>query len=754
MPDLIQSISALMQSPGYVPMREDQLAEALSIPSQDRKRFGKTVHDLEKRGELVRLKKDRLCLPNDADLVTGTLNFRQNGSALLIPVTAPGKTASEAFDVFAEDTWVGLHGDRVVARINREAAKSGGRQRPTQPGRLSAKVIRILERKRETITGTLKKGHLFHYVIPDDPRIIQDILVPDPRRSKRKPQPQIGSKVVVKLLEWKQRHLNPEGRVIEVLGKTHEPGAEFKAILRKFELNPDFPQPVLNEAKTTPQVVSDAERQGRKDIRSLLTVTIDPDDAKDFDDALSLEKLKDGTLRIGIHIADVAHYVQPGSALDREAHQRGNSTYLVGTVIPMLPHALSNGICSLVEGEDRLTKSVFLTFSPKLKLVNSEFANTVIHSNKRLTYRQALAFLKQKDLGAIRRTPMPPKHQTGLTGRELTEVPDEEMRAIQEAIGTFWEVASRLRGDRMQKGSLDLDMPEVKIYVDEQGFADRIEKQEHDESHQLVEEFMLAANEAVAKATLHHRVASIYRVHDDPDAEKLEELRETMATHGIQVGDLVNRSEIVRMLKGINDHPQGYTLRIQLLRSLKQACYRNSADGHYGLFKQNYTHFTSPIRRYADLVVHRVFEKLLAKTGSATASIDSAPPYNQGKLAHLAEHISITERNSQEAERESVKVKLLEFYERELGKKNKTRFRAIITDVRNHGMFIEVTDTMAFGLIHISTLRDDFYNLSADGTTLVGRRKKRRFQLGDEIEVITERVDRFKRQIDFAVAPK
>lgn len=754
MTSLSNSIIQLMQSDGYVPMRDEQMAAELKLSGKALKGISKTLQKMEKEGSIVRLKKNRWCLPTDADLVTGRLSFRQNGSALLIPEETEGQPTRSALIIYPEDTWVGLHGDRVVARVQDEPQRGRGRRRGRrfgEPDQPSARVIRILERKRETLTGTLKKGNLFYYVIPDDPRIIQDILVPDPRRSKRKPQPKVGSKVVVKLLEWKQRHLNPEGRIIEVLGETHEPRAEFTAILRKFNLNPDFPKAVRREVEAIPGKVQPDELEGRKDLRKLLTLTIDPDDAKDFDDALSIETLKDGCIRVGVHIADVAHYVRPGQQLDREASERGNSTYLVGQVIPMLPHALSNGICSLVEGEDRLTKTVFLIFSAKGKLVRTEFANTVIHSSKRLTYRQASAFLKEDQLDKVRKTPMPPKHQTGLTGRSLEELSDQELGEIRHAIRTFWRIAAQLREARMRKGSLDLDMPEVKIYVDEKGFADRIEKQLHDESHQLIEEFMLAANDAVARATMEYRMPSLYRVHDDPDPEKLDELREAMAVAGVNVGDLSERREIVSMLRKIAEHPQAYALRIQLLRSLKQACYRASPDGHYGLYKENYTHFTSPIRRYSDLIVHRVFEKLLAKMGAGTASISSSAAYTQNKLHRMAEHLSITERNSQEAERESVKVKLLEFHEREVDKKDKTRFKAIITDIRNHGMFIEVSDTMAFGLIHVSTLRDDLYHLNSNGTALIGRRRKRQFNLGQEIEVVTERVDRFKRQIDFSV---
>jgi ribonuclease R len=443
--------------------------------------------------------------------------------------------------------------------------------------------------------------------------------------------------------------------------------------------------------------------------------------------------------------------VRPGTALDREAQRRGNSTYLVGTVIPMLPEKLSNGLCSLVEAEDRLTKAALLTFAKNGRLKQTEFANTVIRSRKRLTYRQAHALLFQNSFDAIRALPLPPAHQTGSTGRALSSLSDLELVDLQSWVRQLWKIAKKLREDRMAHGSLDLDMPEVKIFVDEEGYADRIERIEHDESHQLIEEFMLAANEAVARLTRQQHLPSLYRVHDDPDEEKLEEFRQFIATFGVQAGDLTRRAEVAKLLETLRTHPQGYTLRTQFLRSLKKAVYRATPDGHYGLAKKDYTHFTSPIRRYADLVVHRVLDFYLLKhAGHSTAR--AAPGYQQGNLETLAEHISLTEVNSTEAERESQKIKLLEFFEREMAKKKKTRFAAVITDVRNHGFFVELPEAMSFGLVHASSLTDDFYVLNNAGTALIGRSSKRRFAVGDKTTVVVDKVDRFKRMMDFRVA--
>jgi len=748
----LPSILEVLKDPEYIPLSIDRLAEKMEIPAEDFTRFKKEVSQHLRQGTLVKLKKNRVCLPRDADLITGTLRFRQSGSATLFPDNIDGAEARPPYHINAEDTGVSMHGDRVVGRIHPDRRRFRSRQNrarhPGAPSTETVRIIRILDRANKTLTGTLKRSRMFHYVIPDDPRIIQDILVPDPKNAKLSPRPKVDDKVIVRLDPWEQRHLNPEGTLIKVLGKTHTPGAEYEALLHQFDLNPEFPPSILKEVATFPSKVTAADLENREDLRSLYTTTIDPQDAKDFDDALSLVEEKDGTLTIGVHIADVSHYVRPGTALDREARKRGNSTYLVGTVIPMLPRELSNGLCSLVENEDRLTKSVFITCTPAGKVLKSRFANSVIRSNKRLTYEQAYAFLFEDSLDKVVARPDPPAHQTGSTGRSLRDLDRKELVTIKETLDKLWGVASKMRRHRMRSGSLELDMPETKIYVDQKGYAETIVRVEQDESHQLIEEFMLAANEAVARSFNERNLPGIHRVHDEPDPEKLDEFGEYLETFGLQSGDLNIRRNLNEALRKLRDHPQSHTLRISFLRSLKQACYRASPDGHFGLAKKHYTHFTSPIRRYSDLVVHRIFARHLVKGGHQFHK----KRYTFSDLATIAQHLSLTEQNSTEAERESVKIKLLEFFERELTKPRPSRFEAVIMDVRNHGMFVELTESMAYGLIHISTLRDDLYKLNASHTAIVGRRKRKRYTVGDKIEVSVARVDRFKRQIDFMVS--
>ncbi len=756
--DVRKALIKLLRAPDYVPMREEALLAVLRLDRDKLKQARKLIRSMVGKGELVHVKKDRLCIPSDADLVSGYIHFRQSGSAFIIPEAESKKKGVEGHPVAAEDTGTALHGDLVLGRVMERPHRNSfdrhrrGRSKRVEPsGRPSLRVIRVIKRARSTIVGTLQKARHTHFVIPDDPRIIQDFLVPPPANSGLQPLPTEGDKVVVKLLEWRQRHLNPEGEIEQVLGRTHEPNAEFKGILHKYALEPKFPAAVENETNQLPNSVPEENCHGRSDCRDLFTFTIDPDDAKDFDDALSLEQLEDGNYRIGIHIADVSAYVKPDSALDKEAQKRGNSTYLVGTVIPMLPHALSNGLCSLVEAQDRLTKSVFITFNEKAGVENIDYARTVIRSNKRLTYAQALAFLKNDNLSEVIQTPLPPKHQTGSTGRALTELNKEELKRLQSGIRKLWEIAEKLRERRFKSGSLDLEMNEIKIYVDPEGYADRIEKQHHDESHQLIEEFMLSANEAVARLMKQQRFPCLYRVHDEPEDEKLQELREAMASHGIRCGNLSKAREMGFLLATLKEHPQGHTLKTHVLRSLKQAQYRASPDGHYGLAKNDYTHFTSPIRRYSDLVVHRVIDAYLHKAGAPSAPESPDIRYNQGKLESLGDHLCVTERNSVDAERESVKTKLLEFYERQLEEEDKQSFEAAITDVKNHGLYIEIIDSMAFGMIHISTLDDDFYHVDPDGQRVVGRRTGKTYSVGDTVPVQVQRVDRFKRQIDFRI---
>ncbi len=744
--NLRERLLELLRDPDYSPANEFELARRLGLQKKQRPALAFEVRRLLAGGELIRVQGDRLQLRGSEGELNGKIMFRAGGSAVVIPdkVTGTNTNEIEAIQISPDETGIALHGDRVVVRV-----LEGVRTR--RPGETAGRVVRVLARGRATIVGNLQRSGRQFIVVPDDPRYFREILVPDPARAGVKPVPTTGDKVVVALNEWRRREDPLTGAVTGRLGRTHEPHAELLGVFEKFNLDPEFPEAVRHDAAGLPDRVHARELVNRLDYRDVPTFTIDPDDAKDFDDALSVEELDEGDVRIGIHIADVSAYVRPGTALDREAQRRGNSTYLVGVVIPMLPEKLSNGLCSLVEGQDRLCKAVFLTFSRNGTLKHTAYANTVIRSRKRLTYKQAFALLFENDLHRIKALPLPAKHQTGSTGRALRDLSAKELSDLQSWVRILWRLAAKMRRERMAHGSLDLDMPETKIFVDEKGYADRLEKIEHDESHQLIEEFMLAANEAVARATRTHRMPSLYRVHDEPDPEKLNEYRQLLESFHVRVGDLTRRPELVKLLDTLRDHPQGYTLRTQLLRSLKKAAYRATPDGHFGLNKKDYTHFTSPIRRYADLVVHRVFDHYLVKHQGYPAG-PHRTGYTLPQLESMGEHLSLTEINSSEAERESVKIKLLEFFERETTKKPRTRFAAVITDVRRNGLFIELIESMAFGFISTASLPDDYYALNNAGTAFQGRRTRQKFELNGRLDVVVDRVDRFKRLIDFRPA--
>ncbi len=669
-----EKILALLRAPDYRPQDRDEIARALQAKGRDRVSVRNMLRELERSGEIARIRKNRYVLPAEADLVTGKLSIHQAGYGFLVPE----KSGEPDLFVAAENTGTAMNGDRVVVRISRDMPQRRAKDRHRSEGR----VIRILERARDTIVGTLQHSKNFYYVVPDDPRLVHDVYVQIPPRQKLPRTPTAGDKVVVRLEDWQSRHVNPEGEIVEVLGAANAPGIDMLSIIRKYGLPTEFPKKVLDEADRIPKSVE----QG----------------------------MIDGRGRLGVHLADVSAYVTPESALDREARGRGNSVYLPDRVIPMLPERLSNGVCSLNPGVNRLTFSVFIEFDKNGRATNARFARSVIRSAKRLTYKEAYAILQSKPSG------------------ELSE-----------RLHAAWGLASLLRRKRFEHGSLDLDFPEVKVYVDANGKPIRLERIENDESHQLVEEFMLAANEAVGRELRHRSIPTIYRVHEDPDAEKLGEYREFILSFGYKVGDLSNRKEIQRFLASIRGKPEEQALKIGLLKSLKRARYAAQPLGHYGLAKANYLHFTSPIRRYADLVVHRT---LAERNLSRRSKIDI------GQVEAMAAHISDTERNAADAEIESVRLKKLQFFQQQLEERNPQVFRAAIMDVRNYGLVVELPDALVTGVVHVSTLGDDFYRFDAAQRRLVGQRSNRRYKVGDQIRVFVARVDTFKQQIDFAVA--
>lgn len=751
--DIRKDLLDFMKSKSYTPLTLPQIATALGLSRKACAPLRKAMDSLIADGTAAKVKGDRYGLSGDLNLLAGTIAFRQRGGAFL---DVPG--SDERIEIRPEDTGVALNSDKVLARLLPESFKP----RRGRNGRRDwnaanygekvryAKVIRILERANSKVVGTLRRSYSFWHVVPDDPKFFYDVIVSDPAKSGVVPPPKENDKVVVRLNEWVQKHMNPTGEIVENLGESHTPMAEYRSILVKYDLSETFPEDVEKCADSVPSEVSARDISGRFDARSIPTITIDPEDAKDFDDAISLRPAEGGNYEVGVHIADVSKYVKLSSPLDREAAKRGNSTYLVGTVIPMLPFKLSNGICSLVEDEDRLVKSVFLTVSPNGNILGAHFANSVIRSSKRLSYEQAHALITLDNLGEAAAVRPPENYETAFSGKDLTELSPESLAALQKMVRTLWGIASGMRQRRMKEGSLDLNMPEFKIFCDKDGYADRIEKIEYNESHQLVEEFMLAANREVSKALFGAKIPYISRVHDEPDPDQLSELRDELEPFGIECGDLTSRREIIKLLEQINAHPQAYILKTMFLRSLKRAEYRASPDGHYGLYMRFYAHFTSPIRRYADLTVHRCFDRMLWERKIPTAPKYAPAALAKTELEAVAEAITRTEGNSTEAERESHKIKLMEYFERRIGKGN--AFEAIVTSLSNHGFFVDLTQSQAYGFVHLRTLHDDIYHLSDDGTELRGRRTGTTFRAGDKVYVDVESVDRFKRQIDFRLA--
>lgn len=695
---LLSSILALVRKQRKSPPSTQEIAQALHLAPP---KITELLHHLEISGDLVRVRGNRFTLPSDADLAVGTIQTHRDGSAHLLR-DHPGEPE---FYLSPENSGTALPGDRVVVRHLHDKAPYRG----YQP---YGRVIRILQRGTTVAVGTLQKSARFWCVVPDDRHFAHNIYVPSPAPHLKPAQ---GDKVVVRLGEWTSRHSAPEGEIIEVLGPANKPGVDIESIIRKYNLPTHFPEKVTKEAEAFGTTIPASSIQGREDCRNTLVVTIDPDDARDFDDAISVTPTSDGW-KLTVHIADVSHYVLPGTPLDAEAYKRGNSVYLPGRVIPMLPEALSNNLCSLNPEEDRLTFAAFLEVGREGKIRSARFAKAVIRSARRYTYQEAFTRLKASPKGKFDRL-----------------------------LHDAWAMASALRKRRFEADSLDLDFPEVKIYLDPQGVPTRLERVENDISHQLIEECMLAANESVARLFRMTPIASIFRIHEKPDDAKLNEYRERVQMSGYRVGNLTVRKELTRFLRLLRGKPEEYALKTALLKSLKRATYSPDPVGHYGLAKSDYTHFTSPIRRYADLVVHRVLARVSGYTPkhSDTQHIP---------LAQMARHISITERNAADAEREAVQLKKFEFFRRQLTQRTGQTFRAVILEIRSFGMFVELPDVMASGLIHVSFLGDDFYTFDQARQRFIGRRTKKIYKAGDEINVVIARVDPFKQQLDFAPA--
>jgi ribonuclease R len=697
-----QRILELFHRRDYTPSNISEVLSQLGLPRNQKGQLERTLARLERAGKIARIKQgNRYALPLEADLLAGRIRINRQG----IGTFQPDDPKTPAIRIPHDATATAMHGDHVLVRkdvVPRRACHG-------LSGEARGRIVRVLERARTEVVGTLQRGRELLYVVPDDPRIPQDIYVP-PARDVGRPA-RVGDKVVVELREWKSRNANPEGEIIEVLGPPDAEGVDMLSILRQYHLPLHFPKRVLQEANSFGHEVKPKESLGRVDCREQQVITIDPEDAKDFDDAICLERVAGGHWKLWVHIADVSHYVKPGTALDEEAARRGNSTYLVDRVIPMLPEALSNELCSLKPHVERLTKCVEFLLSEEGHVLRTQFYAAVIRSQCRFNYKEAFNVLQR-----------PPRDSI------------EGMLHDANAMG------QKIRRLRFKAGSLDLDFPETKILLDDEGKVLRIEKVENDISHQLIEEFMLLANEAVAGRLMALGHPAIYRIHEPPDEKRLEEYREDVLSHNVQCGNLSNRREVQKLLEKLNNLSIGQALKIGFLRSLMRARYAIEPLGHYGLAKKKYTHFTSPIRRYADLIVHRA----LFQPGDKQVAA--------GNLQEIAGRISETERNSDDAERDSRDVKLFAFLMAQLQSPHPQRYNSLVTDVRNFGFFVDVPRLGMSGLVPLSGLTDDFYHYDSTRNQLVGRRTRRVIKLGEQMEVQVAKVDTFKRQVDFKLA--
>ncbi len=676
-------------------MRAQELARAMGIDQQEEyRRFKRTLRDLERQGRVVRQRKGHYAVPSHFDLVAGRLQVTRSGDAFVI-------SEDERPDVFvpARERASAVDGDRVLARVER-------RPRRRNP---EGRVVRVLERSWRQVVGVYRERRGFGHVSAQEPRLDIDVLIPPGSEAGAED----GQVVLVAIEEWGDDAPGPVGAVLRVLGRQSDPGVTVLSILHGHQLPLEFPPDVEEAAEQIAAVgIREEDLRGREDFRDQLVFTIDPADATDHDDGLSLRRLADGRLEVGVHIADVSHYVLPADSLDVEARERGTSVYLVDRVIPMLPHALSAGLCSLVPDEDRLAFSVIFVMDRSGTVEEYRIAPTVIRSRLRLSYEEAQAILEGE-----------------------REAPKKLSKALEEL-----EKLSRfVRARRIERGSIDFDLPESRVILNACGEPTDIQRVLRLRTHLMIEDFMILANEAVASLAGRERIPFIYRVHEEPEDRKVEALRKLAATFGHRLPPgRVRPRDLAGLVRAMEGTPQEQLVSTVTLRSMRQARYSPENLGHFGLASEAYAHFTSPIRRYPDLVVHRGLKRWLADPKAARGQ-------SLEQLADVASTSSERERRAVQAERDSVDAMKVEFMERHLG----DEFAGTISGVAAFGIFVLLDDFHVDGLVHVSSLTDDYYHYVETQHALVGRRRRRKYRLGDPVRVQVARVDREARRIDF-----
>ncbi len=660
------------------------------------------LREMESQGQVIRTRKKRYGIPEKMNLFVGTIQGHPKGYAFLIP-----EGESEDIFISRENLGGAMHKDRVIVRLLGSNL---------QGKHVEGEVIRVLERANTTVVGVLDEANRhFGFVIPDEKRLGWDIFVPRVRAKGA----HTGDKVVVEITSWPRERRNPEGKVIERFGAVGEPGVDILSIVKKYGLPEDFPRRVLKQAADIPLTVPPEDEEGRWDLRDLPMVTIDSEDAKDLDDAVSLEMLPSDNYRLGVHIADVSYYVKENSELDKEALERGTSVYLVDRVIPMLPPRLSNGICSLNAGEDRLAISVFMEINAEGNVIRHEIGPSVIRVDERMAYTSVRRILEDNDPELCQRY------------ADFTST-FQKMR----------DLSLVLRRRRKVRGALDFDFPESKVTLDQEGRPVDVLLLEQSIAEQIIEEFMLIANETVARHLSQLEAPLLYRVHEEPKSEKMEALNEFLHGFGFHIpaGNGVHPRFFQEILHQVEDRPEQLVVHTVMLRSLQHARYNPQPLGHFGLAVQYYTHFTSPIRRYPDLIVHRVLWEVLAHgriPSKRKEKLEQSMPF-------YAEQSTKREMLAEEAERETVDLKQVEYIKRFLGEV----FDAIVVSITNFGMFAALANGIE-GLVHVSTMTDDYYLFNERNYTLIGENTKKTFRIGDKVKVQLARANIEDRQIDF-----
>ena len=706
--NLKEKILLFMQESAYKPLNAEDLALEMEIRGKELIEFWRALEELEHDAKIFKTRYDKYGIPEKMSLVVGRLSLSSKGFGFVIPENPLTEDESDLY-IAQDDLKTAMHNDVVIARVNRQ--NLAGRSR-------EGEIVRIVNRANKKIIGTFDASKNFGFVIPDDKRIGQDIFVARENFNKAK----VGAKVVVEIINWPDKQRSAEGKIVEVLGYKGDVGIEILSIIKKHDLAMEFPAEVEQEAnKVTEQVLVD-ESENRRDLRDKIIVTIDGDDAKDLDDAIYIERLANGNFLLGVHIADVSYYVRENTPLDKEARERGTSVYLVDRVLPMLPRRLSNGICSLNAGEDRLAMSIEMEIDYRGKVLKYEIFPSIIKVHTRLTYNIVRQILVDND-----------------------EALRQEHAKLMEPLENMERLCHILRNHRMQRGAVDFDFPEIKVKLDDTGKPIELVKRVRSLSESIIEEFMLIANETIAQHMHKIKMPFVFRVHEQPEQGKIDKLNNLLHNFGqnIPKSDEIRPKELQNILKKVAGKPEERIISTVMLRSLKQARYEAENIGHFGLAATYYTHFTSPIRRYPDLIVHRLLRETF-RTGDIS---EKRKQKLTAILPEIALHASQRERAAAEAERETVDLKKVEYMTQFIGQ----HFMGIINGVTAFGIFVELESGVE-GLVRVSSMQNDYYVYVEEQYALIGEHTKKVYRLGDQVEIIVANANIEERNIDFIIA--